>query len=190
MKGMDKSSRRAFFVRGGAALGAGVATAGASLAGSQEPGADEAGTAAQREAIRALQQAFNARLEAGTSEATARLFTGQARLDLGAGVVEGRARIAALLHSGSEDVTHAAHRPNAGQQRDEILVGPDGRCASARWHVDARIITPLQGDCTAAQMARLQGMHGDVRWESGIVDVAYVQQDGRWLIDSLQYRPA
>lgn len=46
---------------------------------------------------------------------------------------------------------------------------------------------PVQGDSTIAQMARLQGMLADVRWESGWLQARYVKTGGRWQIAALEY---
>jgi len=56
--------------------------------------------------------------------------------------------------------------------------------------VDVRVSSPLQGDSTIAQMARLQGMMGEVRWESGLLQATYVKHAGGWAMTSLDYRTA
>jgi hypothetical protein len=151
------NSRRAFFLKGGAALGAGVAgTAGAAAL---LPGRSEMSTElADREAIRQLHLAFIA-------------------------VVEAEARAGAAP-------THRAYRPNAAQMHDSLAVDAAGRRATARWHVDVKIATPLQGDSTAAQMARLQGQFADLRWEPGCLEVQYEKRRGQWQIATMEYLPS
>jgi hypothetical protein len=86
--------------------------------------------------------------------------------------------------------THQAYRANALQIADAIKVSADGHHAAALWHVDVKVGTPLEGDSTPAQMARLQGMLADVHWETGRLDVRYVKVDGQWQIASLRYDAA
>lgn len=155
------NSRRAFFLRGGAALGAGVAgTAAASSLAPPPPAADadlqrRLGELQDREAIRELHQALLARVEQAT----------------GAGAL----------------ATHLGYRGNAQQALDAVRISADGRHAVALWHVDVKVATPLQGDSTAAQMARLQGQHESVHWESGRLQERYEKRDGQWHLASLQY---
>jgi len=50
--------------------------------------------------------------------------------------------------------------------------------------------TPLQQDCTAAKMARLQGQVADRRWQAGRLEGQYVKRGGEWKIASLKYLAA
>lgn len=192
MNAKHDTSRRAFFLKGGAALGAGVAAGGTALAAGA-PMAD-ADDAAEREAIRRLHLAFTGLMEAADHEAAAALFTADARLQLGETVATGAAAIRHLLveqyRSQQAASLHDAYRPNGRQQLDRLAIDAGARRATATWHVDVRISTPLQGDSTAAQMARLQGMMGEVRWESGLLQATYVKRAGRWMMASLDYRAA
>lgn len=84
--------------------------------------------------------------------------------------------------------THHAYRANALQARDALAFSEDGRRASATWHVDVKVGMPLEGDSTAAQMARLQGMLAEVHWESGRLHARYVRAAGQWQIASLRFQ--
>jgi hypothetical protein len=53
--------------------------------------------------------------------------------------------------------------------------------------VDVELCTPLRDDCTIAQMARLQGMMADRRWETGQIEAQYVKTSGQWKLTSLRY---
>ena len=189
----DRTSRRAFFLQGGAVVGAGVASAGTALAGTTLAGAsvEPDDHAADREAIRRVQAAFAASIEAREWANAVALFAPGARLQLGSDEAKGVPAIRQLfteMYAGQRaDSLHDAYRPNALQLQDSISVAAGGH-ARAIWHVDVRMVRPLQGDCTIAQMARLQGQLGDMRWESGLLEVRYVLQEGRWLIDALDYR--
>lgn len=192
MKTRDATtSRRAFFIKGGAALGAGVAAGSVAVAGHDAP-PEDAGHPAEREAIRQLQQNFTGLMEAGDYAAAAALFVASARLQLGDTAAKGTTAIRHLLvdQYGSQQAAslHAAYRPNGLQRHDCVTIDRDARQATATWHVDVRITIPLLGDSTAAQMARLQGMTGAVRWESGVLEASYVKADGRWMMASLDYR--
>ena len=189
----DRTSRRAFFLQGGAVVGAGVVSAGTALAGTEPVGGSVEPDlhAADREAIRQVQAAFAASIEAREWANAIALFAPGAHLQLGSGEAKGVPAIRQLFmekYAGQRaDTLHDAYRPNALQLQDSISVAAGGH-ARAIWHVDVRVVRPLQGDCTIAQMARLQGQLGDLRWESGLLEVRYVLQEGRWLIEALDYR--
>ena len=147
-----KSTRRAFFLNGGAVLGAGVAaTAGA--AGLAPPVAKASGSAEDREAIRQLHLAFV------SSDAAAELFEEQ----LG------------------------VYRQTASQLNDEVRLSEDGLRATATFHCEVELCTPLQDDCTAAQMARMQGLMASRRWETGRFEASYVKTRGQWTMESVSY---
>jgi hypothetical protein len=148
----SQTTRRAFFIQGGATVGAGVAAA----AGASHTEPHNA--AAEREAIRKVHQAFIAAVENGMNPGAA--------------------------------AAHRAYRSNARQGGDQMHLSDDGKHAEALWHVDVKMGTPLEGDSTAAQMARLQGMLADMRWESGLLTAQYAKQDGRWQLSSVRYRAA
>jgi hypothetical protein len=187
-----KSSRRAFFTRGGAALGAGLATtvAGGALAAetpSRGP-AQSGGEPADREAIRQLQLAFTAHMESGRYEAAAGLFAAGATLSLAGESAHGRSAIGALLarHRSQEvPVLQRAYRQSAQQQqRDTVTVGEDGR-AAASFEVDVELCVPLRGDCTAVRMAQMQGGVAQSRWVPARIDVTCVKSAGQWVLASL-----
>ena len=196
-----ETSRRAFFLRGGAALGAGVATtagAAALVPGAAAPLDTQfeqlqrrlAGLE-DREAIRQLHLAFTALLESGAYEAAAELFDEQAQLQLSGVSATGRPAIRQLFagqyRQQQAPVMHCAYRRNAMQQADSVTLGDDGLRAAATFHVEVELATPLQADCTAAQMARLQGQMADRRWEAGRFVAQYVRKRGQWRIASLNY---
>jgi hypothetical protein len=190
----DRNSRRAFFTRGGAALGAGLAAtaAGSTLASAVPPPEPVAhpklSELADREAIRQLQLAFARHMESGRYEDAVSLFGSDATLALGGETASGRSAIGALLaRYGSQEVPvlHRTYRQSASQQqRDTVTAGEDGR-VTARFHVDIELCVPLQGDCTAAHMARMQGGFAQVRWVPGRIEVACVKAAGQWQLASL-----
>src|SRR5687767_13996606 len=156
-----KTSRRAFFVSGGAVLGAGAAAA-----VSAAPVASES-TADDRETIRRLHLDFAGFMEQRRYEAAADLFAEAAQLDLSGVAAKGKSAIAKLLAHRYRDqdvpVLHSAYRQNASQRLDAVTLGKDGTQATAIFHTEVELCTPLQADCTAATMARLQGNVADRR---------------------------
>jgi hypothetical protein len=86
---------------------------------------------------------------------------------------------------GGAQATHKAYRSNALQAADQLVLESD--TATASWNVDVQVATPLDGDSTAAQMARLQGMFGDVRWEAGRLEACYEKTRGQWRMTELTY---
>ena len=181
-----KSSRRAFFLKGGAVLGAGVATAvGAAAITPDKANAlpleeqlkqlrQQLGSLEDREAIRQLHLAFTKLIENQRYEAAAELFDEQAV-------------VAARMRFGSSSPLHSAYRQKTIQQNDAVTLSEDRLQATATFHVDVEVCTPLEEDCTAAQMARLQGNVADRRWEAGRFEAKYVKTRGEWKVASLSY---
>jgi len=171
-----RTSRRSFFLQGGAALGGVAATAGAAMLPARQVGGEASGQSAKsadREAIRQLHIQFTSLVESHGYEATAALFEPRAQVDFGA-----------------TGVIHDAYRANSLQRHDSLQFAENGQRASATWHVDVATGMPLAGDCTAAQMARLQGQLLDRHWESGRIEATYAKSLGQWKIAALRYTPA
>jgi hypothetical protein len=197
------STRRAFFVRGGAALGTGVAAtvAASAVAHERQTLLDdklrdlrrELQEAQDRTAIRQLHLDFAALLEQQAYERAAQLFDELADLDLSGERAQGKSAIQQLFErkylGQTATVIHSAYRQSASHQSKDLLqIASDE--ARATFHVDAQLSTPLQADCTAAKMARLQGQLADHRWEAGRLDGQYVRRGGEWKIASLKYQAA
>src|SRR5689334_22883182 len=115
------STRRAFFLRGGAALGSGVAaTVAAAAVASQQPTPveeqlrRELQEARDHTAVRRLQVDFAALIEQQAYERTAQLFDEQADLDLSGERAQGVSAIQQLLESRYRgqraSVIHSAYR--------------------------------------------------------------------------------
>jgi hypothetical protein len=195
-------SRRSFFLQGGAALGAGVAAAGAAtLVSGANTAPDQLRQLRQqlsqlgdREAIRQLQLAFTSLVESQAYEAAAELFTESADLQLSGFSATGRQAIrrqfANQYRQQQAAAIHTAYRQSTLQQKDIVTVGDGGLQATALFHVDVELSKPLQGDTTAAQMARLQGQMADRRWEAGRFSAQYEKIRGQWQIASLRYLPS
>lgn len=200
-----KSTRRAFFMSGGAVLGAGVATAvAASAVDAAKPAAtteeqlkqlrQQLEGAHDREAIRQLHLAFTTHVENRKFDAAAELFDEHAHLRLSGMSASGKPAIrklfADLAREQGASAVHSAYRQNTAQQRDAVTLSEDRMQATATFHVEVELCTPLQGDCTVAQMARLQGHVADRRWEAGRFEAKYVKTLDQWKVASLSYLPA
>jgi ketosteroid isomerase-like protein len=176
------STRRAFVLTGGAAA-LGAAVVGAAARSTPLPTQDH-------DAVRRAHLAFSTAMENGDYEAAANLFDERAHVQLSGVSARGKAAIRHLFthqyRHQEAAVIHTAYR----QGRDEVSLSDDGGQATATFHVDVELCTPLQPDCTAAQMARLQGNVAERRWEPGRLEAQYVKIQGEWRIASLSYLPA
>ena len=191
-----QSSRRAFFLHGGAALSAGIATtaAAAALPRGASP-ADELlqlrqrlADAAERDAIVKLQTLFTTLMTERSYEAAAALFADQATLQLSGETAVGRPAIRRLFterYLGQEAaVIPAAYRV---QHTPEVSLDASRLAASATIPVEVELSTPLRVDCTAAEMARLQGQMASCRWEAGRFEATFAKTRDRWQITRLIY---
>jgi hypothetical protein len=197
----SNSTRRDFVLRSGAVLGAGVATAttaaGAvalrgdnveaglrgTAAGAAAGSRNGADGAAEREAIRHVHRTLLAHVEK-------RDFAGAAELFAAADAWHASGLRSEAPAEGARFSTRTAYRQTSTQLRDDIALSEDGASATARFHVEAEVCTPIQGDCTAAQMARLQGNVASRHWESGRFDLKLAKTQGHWRIVSLTYERA
>lgn len=192
-----RSTRRSFFLHGGAVLGAGVAAA--AVAG-DDPAARRERTglpgpvdrAEEREAIRQLQLSFMALIEAGRYEQVADLFVDGAELQLHGAAATGLPAIRVLFaeryRRQAAGTLHRAFRQNPLQRQDAVSISEDGLRAAARFHVEVELCVPLQGHSTIEAMARLQGNMADRRWESGRFDATYAKVAGQWKLSTLHYQ--
>jgi SnoaL-like domain len=194
-------SRRAFFTTGGAVLGAGVATtvAAANLTSDSASPLEEQLTKLRqqlagmedREAIRQLQREFTTLVVNQAYESAAELFDEQAHLNLSGVSATGKLAILQLFvdqyRHQKAAANHSAYRQSDSQHKDAVTVSEDRQQAAATFHTEVELCTPLQGDCTVAQMARLQGHVADRRWETGRFEAKYVRTRGQWRMLSLSY---
>jgi ketosteroid isomerase-like protein len=206
MNGKDLvSSRRAFFLRGSAVLGAGVAVAtGATLAApaTAAPHADDElsrvkaalAQAEDREALRALHAGFLAGMAAGDYDAVAALFADDAALSLSGQRAEGRAAIEHLLQSTYREqrveTLHAGYRHPELPVDGSLQFSADRCRATASLAAEADLCTPLRDTSTAAQMARLQGNVATRRWAPGRFEAHYRRTTEGWRIAALEWLPA
>lgn len=194
-------TRRAFFLRGGAVLGAGVAataTATALLPGALPPGADRLQELQRdltlhqdREAIRQLHLTFTAAVENQAYDTAVELFEFHAALELSGASAAGRTAIRQLFATQYRQqlgpVLHNAYRHSPLQQPDLITISADGAQATATFHCEVELSTPLPPNSTLAQMARLQGQMAERHWQVGRFEARYVKGAGGWKIAALRF---
>jgi len=198
---MDKS-RRAFFAKGGVALGTGLAsvTAGAAtLFNDTQPLQEQLArlqqhltTLEDKEAIRQVHQAYSSLVQKQAWDTLLELFTDDAQVNLDGAVHSGKQQGLASLfleQYGHQKAQHQqrAFRQDATQQQDSVYINPNRCEAHATFHQLVQIDQPLQDDSLPAQMARLQGMTGSTHWEAGRFAASFSKVDGQWLIHSLAY---
>lgn len=232
----SSSTRRDFVFLGGAAIGAGVASAAAGPAAAGGKNVDAAAdlhenvdlaaglrkragaaagsrngvnVAAEREAIRQLHLTLLAHVEKRDFAGAADLFAaasawrasglgdaaaaqsareqGSAQSAHERGSAQSRLERMSEQSTSRRSLAHTAYRQTSAQRLDDIALTEDGAHATARFHVEAEVCTPIQGDCTAAQMARLQGNVASRHWESGRFDAKLAKTQGNWKIVSLVY---
>jgi hypothetical protein len=200
--------RRSFMRKTGAAVSALVASAAAGFSKSAtDPGAslkdqierlsDRIGSLEDAETIRKMHQAYQSRLDQGLYEEVADLFADDAEVVYNGGLFAGKEGIRRLYcdHFAS-GLTGRKIEPAPGfgsdpaQQRDVIEVASDRKSAVGRFPYSMQVGTPMTGNSSLVDMARLQG-EGIVKWwESGIQEAAYVKSGNTWKIRKLEYRTA
>jgi hypothetical protein len=160
MSGNGISTRRNF-LRAGVALSAPLAAA--PVAALADDWSRKRGTQPEDEcAIRKLQQGWLCRVNAGTlSERDA------ARLNSGMPAAGDKVRTVV---------------PQAAGLSDEVDLAAGGKTAIGRYHCTVEIETPIAKNCTAAQMAYLQGGGFVRRTERRTVVIAYLKTYGTWSI--------
>jgi hypothetical protein len=73
------------------------------------------------------------------------------------------------------------------QQLDIVDVAGDRRTATGRFPYSIQVGSPMAGDSSLVEMARLQGEGIVLWWESGIHEVSYVKHGSTWKIRKLEY---
>jgi hypothetical protein len=160
-------TRRTFFGHAGAALAAPLA-AGAALARDTDDRGDLAARVAALEdaaAIRELQQTYTRLVCTGARAEVAALFADPAR---------------AAIDPGPRLLV-----PIAGAD-DAVTVAPGGT-ATARLGCTVEIVTPIAGDGTLVDMARLQGDGFVKRSERRVLASSFVKRDGVWKFAHLEW---
>lgn len=194
------SSRRAFFARGGVALGTGLASAtagAATLFNDTQPLKEQLARLQQHlatledmDAIRQLHQAYSSLMQKQGWETLPELFTEDASINLDGSVHTGKGIANLFLEQYGKQTAprlQCAYRQDEKQQHDRVKISLDGRQAQATFHQLVEISQPLHDDSLPARMARLQGMTASSHWEAGRFEASYQRVDGQWRIQRLEY---
>jgi len=202
------SGRRSFIWKTGAAMSAVVASAVAgipnrnldpdsNLKGQLDHLSRRIGSLEDANAIRRLHQAYESRLDQGMYEEVAGMFSDDAQVVFNGGLFEGRDGIHRLYcdhfasgRTGRKIEAAPGFEVDPEQQLEIVEVAGDRKTAIGKFPYSIQVGTPLIGDSSLVEMARLQGegiMHW---WESGIHEVSYVKKENEWKIARLEYRVA
>ena len=202
MKNIEiNGSRRSFFLKGTVVLGTGLASASAGAADlfdspqtlrqQMNQLQQKLSAMKDREALNHLHLVFTALLDNHAYDAVVELFADHASVELHDVSLEGKAAVMKLFMEGYGEQTtsslHTAHRRDQSQQQDLISVSRDRKQASASFHDQVLISTPIRGQSVLADMARQQGMTAQSHWENGRYDIAFTRVNDRWLISRLHY---
>lgn len=167
MSKKQTATRRRFFAGASAVLAApAIAAAEAGEAGDRDTLAARLAAFEDANAIRELQRAYAAHLNAGAPAAAAALFAAPVRATFDE-------TIRGLSDSAAESLS----------------IAPDRRTAEARSACVVRIETPIDAPgCTLVDMARAQGEGTMRRTERRELAQTFVRIDGVWKIDGVELR--
>ena len=194
-------SRRAFFLKGTAALGAGLVSAGAGAAtlfdsfqNRQQMSQlqQKLSNLEDKEVLEHLHLAFTTMLENRTFDEVTDLFTEDAVVALSGIKLTGKAAVKKLFmeeyRNREISCLHTAHRRDQSQNQNLISVSDDRKRASASFYNQVLICTPVRWQSALAEMARQQGMTTQSYWENGRYDMAFTRVRDQWQISRLSYQ--
>lgn len=199
------TSRRAFFLKGSAAVGATLASATAGAASLLDTSLplkqqlsqlhEQLASMNDKEALRQLHQVFSAAVENCSYATVVELFADDAIIEAHGQRYQGKQQGIRKLFmeqyaTQQTAVMHTAYRQDQSQQKDQLHISADRQSASAAFHTLVELSKPQLDQSVPGQMARLQGMSTSSSWESGKFVVDYRQFEGKWYIQSLKYQPA
>lgn len=197
----NSGDRRAFLLHGGVGLGALASAASLAAAVPAVAATDELeqlrdalACVKDREAVEALQLNFLHAIALSHGQGVGALFHPEGWMKLHGVVATGGEAVEALFTDAAAGRTshpwHRLYRTVPMRQLSGVKFGADANQASANYAVEALLCVPLEGDCTAAQMARQQGQHlADTRREHGTLVATYIKNNGDWQIGSMEYQP-
>jgi len=194
-------SRRSFFLKGTAVLGAGLASASAGAATLFDSSQtmqqqmnqlqQKLSTLEDREALKHLHLAFTTLLENKAYDAVVELFAEDTIVELHGINLAGKAAVKKLfMEEYKEQKTsflHTAHRQDQSQKQDLVSVSEDHKQANASFYNQVLISTPIRGQSVLVDMARQQGMTAQSYWENGRYDIAFTRINDQWQISRLSY---
>ena len=200
------TGRRSFMWKAGAALSAAMASAIPSMSNHKSNQGDGLNAEVNRlsnrlailddeNAIRTLHQTYEALLDGGRYEEVADLFAEDSEVVFNGGAFKGRKDGVSRLYgdcfrsglTGKKIGPAPNFEVHSEQRRESIEVSADRLSASGQFPYSMQVGTPMTGDSSLVQMARMQG-EGIVKWwEGGTCEVSYVKVDKAWKIRRLEY---
>ena len=156
-----RSTRRSFFLKGGALLAAPLAAAGPAAAIADTQLESRLRRLEDEAAIRELHRTWLWRINAGAADPTRALLDASVR-----GIA-----------------------PDSSAAPDAIQIAADGGSAAGRYSCTVEIETGIARDCTLAQMAHAQGSGSVRKTERRVLTVDYLKTGGAWAIAKTQLAP-
>jgi len=200
------AGRRSFIWKTGAALSA-VAASGVAAISKQKVDPDAGlrdqlnhlsnriGGMEDAQAIRRLHQAYESRLDRGMYEEVAGMFTDRAEVVYNGGLFTGKDGIRRLYcgqfgsgRTGKKIEPAPGFETDPAQQLDIVEIAGDRKTATGQFPYSMQAGTPMTGDSSLVEMARLQGQGIVKWWEGGVYDVSYVKEGDVWKIARLDFR--
>jgi len=185
------NGRRSFIWKAGAAMSAVVASA---AGGFSKSGVDRGNMLKDANAVRSLHRTYEARLHQGRYDEVSDLFAEKAEVVYNGGLFKGqkglRRLYCNLFRSG---MTGKKIEPAPGFEIDAVdtvEIAGDGKAATGSFPYSIQAGTPMQGDSSLVDMARLQGEGIRKWWEGGTYKVTYIKAGKGWKIRRLEYRAA
>jgi hypothetical protein len=198
--------RRSFIWKAGAAMSAMAASAVAGFSksapdsdagskGEMDRLANQIGCLEDANVIRKLHDMYESYLDKGMYEEVVGMFADDAEAVYNGGLFAGKEGIRRLYgdnfasgRTGKKIEPAPGFEPDPAQQLDIVEVAADRRTATGQFPYSMQVGTPMTGDSSLVEMARLQG-EGIVKWwEGGIYEASYVKVGESWKIRRLEYR--
>ncbi len=147
--------------------------------------------------VRRLHQAYESRLNRGMYEDVVAMFADDAEVVYNGGLFQEKEGIRrlycdhfALGLTGKKIEPAPGFELDLEQQQDIVEVAEDRKTATGQFPYSIQVGTPMTGDSSLVEMARLQG-EGIVKWwEGGTCKASYVKIGESWKIRRLEYHPA
>jgi hypothetical protein len=146
--------------------------------------------------IRQLYKNYNALLDKGMYRDVLALFSKDAEVVFNGGLYRGRdtginrlyCKYFSMGMTGRQAGFAPGLTPDAEAQKEIIEFAPDLKSAKARFPYSIQAAHPMDMESSLVRMARLQG-EGFIKYrEGGVCELSFVNDDGDWKIERLEYR--
>jgi hypothetical protein len=199
------AERRAFMWKTGAAMTAVIASAATGVSKTSAGENDwklqldrlsnQVGMLEDANAIRSLHQTFENHIDQGRYEEAFEMFSDNAEVRFNGGRFIGEDGIRRLFcdhfvsgKTGKKIEAAPGFELGETRQVDTVEVAADRKTATGRFPYSIQVGTPMTGNSSLIEMARLQGEGIFQWWEGGIHEVSYTRTGTAWKISGLEYR--